>query len=58
MAARDQKRAQEFADKHAIRHAHGSYQELADNKEVDVAYVGVICPMHFDVVKMMLNAGW
>ena len=57
VAARKQPNAQEFATKYDLKKSYGSYKELAEDEEVDVAYIGVICPQHFRVVKMMLNAG-
>ncbi len=36
---------------------YGSFQELAKDPEVQVAYVGVVTPAHARIVKMMLNHG-
>lgn len=57
VAARDLTRAQAFADKHNVQKAYGSYEELATDPDVEIAYVGVTCPQHLDVVKLMINAG-
>ena len=57
MAARDLSRAQEFAQKHGIAQAYGSYQELAADANVDIVYVAVIPPAHLNLVKLLLNAG-
>lgn len=57
MAARSLPRAQEFAKKFNIDKAYGSYQELAKDPQVEIVYVGVIAPNHFQVVTLMLQAG-
>lgn len=57
VAARDLPRAQEFAATHKIAKAYGSYEELAKDPNVEIAYIGVIAPQHLEVVKTMLNAG-
>ena len=57
VAARDIKRASDFAEKHRISKAYGNYEELAQDSRVEIAYVGVTAPQHLQVVKIMLNAG-
>ena len=57
VAARDLKRAQEFATKHEINKAYGSYEELAKDPEVEIAYIGLTSPQHYKVVTLMLNSG-
>lgn len=57
IAARDLERAQEFAAKHRIAMAYGTYLELAEDKNVEVVYIGVIVPHHYEVVNLMLNSG-
>ena len=39
-SARDVARAQEFADKHGIAKAYGTYDELVQDPNVDIVYVG------------------
>ncbi|KAK9959192.1 hypothetical protein ABG768_011267 [Culter alburnus] len=56
VAARDLKRAQEFAQKHSIPRAYGSYDELAKDPEIDVVYVGTIHPRHLSVGALFMNA--
>ncbi|XP_051727042.1 trans-1,2-dihydrobenzene-1,2-diol dehydrogenase-like [Ctenopharyngodon idella] len=56
VAARDLKRAQEFAQKHSISRAYGSYEELAKDPEIDVVYVGTIHPHHLSVGSLFMNA--
>ncbi|XP_030557045.1 trans-1,2-dihydrobenzene-1,2-diol dehydrogenase [Drosophila novamexicana] len=57
VAARAQERAAEFAKKHEIPNAYGSYEELAKSKDVDVVYIGVLNPQHYEVSLLMLNHG-
>ncbi|KAM9480779.1 trans-1,2-dihydrobenzene-1,2-diol dehydrogenase isoform 1-T1 [Clarias gariepinus] len=56
VAARNLKRAEEFAQKHCIPKVYSSYEELAKDPEIDVVYVGTIHPHHLPVGIMFLNA--
>ncbi len=57
VAARDLQKAQDFASKFDIPKAYGRYEELSQDPKVEIAYVGVIAPQHYKVVKLMLHAG-
>nr|KAF6268593.1 dihydrodiol dehydrogenase [Myotis myotis] len=57
VAARDLSRAKEFARKHDIPKAYGSYEELAKDPDVEVAYVGTQHPQHKAAVLLCLAAG-
>ncbi|XP_023088474.1 trans-1,2-dihydrobenzene-1,2-diol dehydrogenase [Piliocolobus tephrosceles] len=57
VAARDLSRAKEFAQKHDIPKAYGSYEELAKDPNVEVAYVGTQHPQHKVAVMLCLAAG-
>ncbi|XP_069857116.1 trans-1,2-dihydrobenzene-1,2-diol dehydrogenase isoform X1 [Dipodomys merriami] len=57
VAARDLSRAKEFARKHDIPKAYGSYAELAKDPNVEVVYVGTQHPQHKDTVLLCLAAG-
>ncbi|GAB1292077.1 Trans-1,2-dihydrobenzene-1,2-diol dehydrogenase [Apodemus speciosus] len=57
VAARDLNRAEEFARKHNIPKAYGSYEELAKDPNVEVAYVATQHPQHKPVVLLCLAAG-
>ncbi|XP_006868238.1 PREDICTED: trans-1,2-dihydrobenzene-1,2-diol dehydrogenase [Chrysochloris asiatica] len=57
VAARDLSRAQEFAQKHDIPKAYGSYEELAKDPKVEVAYIGTQHPQHKAAVMSCLAAG-
>jgi len=55
VAARDLKRAQEFADNFGVKYAVESYEYVANCEEVDVVYVNVVNPNHLDLVKLAMN---
>ena len=57
VAARDLERAREFAAKHGIRSAYGSYEELVSRPEVDIVYIGTVNSEHYRLTKMALLAG-
>ena len=49
--------AKKFADQHDIPRAYGSYEELANDPEVDAIYVATPHPFHKDSVMTCLRAG-
>ncbi|CAO2632874.1 Trans-1,2-dihydrobenzene-1,2-diol dehydrogenase [Lemmus lemmus] len=57
VAARDLNRAKEFAQKYNIPKAYGSYEELAKDPNVEVAYIATQHPQHKAVVLLCLAAG-
>ncbi|XP_045845112.1 trans-1,2-dihydrobenzene-1,2-diol dehydrogenase [Meles meles] len=57
VAARDLSRAEEFARKHDIPKAYGSYEELAKDPNVEVAYIGTTHVQHKAAVLLCLAAG-
>ncbi|CAN9506760.1 unnamed protein product [Ophioblennius macclurei] len=56
VAARKLEDAQEFAKKHNIPQAYGSYEELAKDPNIDVVYIGVIHPYHLKTCLLFTNA--
>ncbi|XP_062994638.1 trans-1,2-dihydrobenzene-1,2-diol dehydrogenase-like [Elgaria multicarinata webbii] len=56
IAARDLKRAQEYAEQHGICRAYGSYEELAQDPDVDVVYVGSLHTQHYALTLLFLRA--
>ncbi|XP_041664161.1 trans-1,2-dihydrobenzene-1,2-diol dehydrogenase [Cheilinus undulatus] len=56
VAARKLEDAQEFAKKHSIPQAYGSYEELARDSDIDVVYIGVIHPYHLKTCLLFMNA--
>ncbi|XP_041917825.1 dihydrodiol dehydrogenase, tandem duplicate 1 [Alosa alosa] len=57
VAARSLERAQDFAKKHSIPKAYGSYEELAKDPNIDIVYLGVLHIQHLRVGLLFLNAG-
>ncbi|XP_048753467.1 trans-1,2-dihydrobenzene-1,2-diol dehydrogenase-like [Ostrea edulis] len=57
IGARCVNRAQSFADKFGIKSAYGSYEEVANDPNVDVVYIGVIHISHVTLSKQMLKSG-
>jgi len=57
VGARDLPSAEEFAAKYGIAKAHGSYQELIDDPDLDAIYVLVPTSMHGKWAKAALAAG-
>ena len=57
VGSRTQERADVFAAKHDIPHAHGSYEALVADPDVDVIYVATPHPMHAEDAILALNAG-
>ena len=49
--------SQAFADQFAIPHAHGSYEELVADPDVDIVYIATPHPMHADNAVLALEAG-
>lgn len=56
VAARDLLHAEEFAKKHNIPRAYGSYNELAKDPDVDVVYIGTIHPYHLATGKLFMKS--
>jgi len=56
-AARSLKTAEDFCEKFGISKPVEGYDELVEIPDVDVVYVGVIHPYHYQVVKTALSAG-
>lgn len=57
MAARSLEDAKNFANKHGIANAYGSYQELAKDPNVQIVYVGTLTSHHLPVGKLLLENG-
>ena len=56
-ASRTLGRAQEFAQKYGFEKAYGSYEELADDPNVDLIYVATPHSLHYRHVKMCIESG-
>lgn len=57
IAARDLQRAQAAAEEYRIPHAYGSYQELAESSEVDLAYIATPHNFHAEQAMLMMRHG-
>ena len=57
IAARDLQRAQAAAEQYHIPHAYGSYQELAESNEVDLAYIATPHNFHAEQAMLMMRHG-
>ncbi|PRP86115.1 trans-1,2-dihydrobenzene-1,2-diol dehydrogenase-like [Planoprotostelium fungivorum] len=57
VAARALDSAKDFASKFDIPRAYGSYEELTKDPEVDVIYISVLHPWHYNTALMCLQNG-
>jgi predicted dehydrogenase len=57
VGSRSQESAERFAATHAIPRAHGSWEALAADPDIDVVYVATPHPAHFAATKLCLEAG-
>ncbi len=57
VGSRTSESAERFAARHGIPRAHGSWQALVDDPEVDAIYVATPHTAHFDATMLSLTAG-
>lgn len=57
VASRDYQRAKDFADKWGYQKAYGSYEELAEDPEVELVYIATPHSHHYQYAKMCLEHG-
>ena len=57
VASRDASRAQAYAHEHGIARAHGSYEELLDDGELDAVYISLPNGMHHEWTLQAIDAG-
>jgi len=57
VAAGDLARAKEFAKKFGVKHAFGSYEELAAHPDIEIVYINTLHISHLHCAKLALNAG-
>ena len=57
VASRSAERAQDFARRHGIERAHGSYADIVADPDVDVLYLATPHPQHHAVAVAALRAG-
>jgi predicted dehydrogenase len=57
VASRDSSRAEEYAREHGLERAHGSYEALLEDPEVDVVYISLPNSLHVEWSIRALEAG-
>jgi predicted dehydrogenase len=57
VASRDLDRARDFAARHGIERAHGSYRSIIEDPDVDVLYLATPHPMHHAAALAAIDAG-
>jgi predicted dehydrogenase len=57
VASRDAARAKDFAGRHDIPRAYGSYEDLVADPDVDVVYIATPHPAHLACARLALEAG-
>lgn len=57
VGSRNQATADAFGDTYNVPHRYGSYEDLANDPDVDVVYIATPHPAHRDVTIMCLEAG-
>ena len=57
VASRDKANAEVFKETYGAEFAHGSYEELLSDSEVDAVYICTPNAFHYDQIQMCLNSG-
>ncbi len=57
VASRDKKRADGFANRYHCQRRYSSYQQLAEDPNIDIVYIATIHPLHKSMAKLFLNHG-
>lgn len=57
VASRETQKAEDFAQKYKSRKSYSSYQELADDSEIDIIYIATPHTFHYKQTMMCLGAG-
>ncbi len=57
VAARDIKRAQDFAGKYNIAKSYGTYEDMVADAEIDLVYIATPHPFHLEHAKLAIDAG-
>lgn len=57
VAAREQARAQSFADKFGIKKAYGSYEAMLADEKVDLIYIAIPHSHHYEHARMCIDYG-
>ncbi|HKL72738.1 MAG TPA: Gfo/Idh/MocA family oxidoreductase [Candidatus Onthovivens sp.] len=54
-AATDYSRAEEFREQFSFKKAYKTYEELVNDKEIEIIYISTIISKHFEQIKLALN---
>lgn len=57
VGGRNLEKARKFAEEHGVSRAYGSMEELAQDSEVDIVYIGTLHPIHKENMLTFLRAG-
>ena len=57
VASRNLERARSFACAHQITKAYGSYDELLNQEDIDIVYIGLVNSAHYPITRQALLAG-
>jgi len=57
IASRTSQKAEEFAARHGIRHAFGSYEALLQSRDIDAVYIALPTGLHYEWTRQALEAG-
>ena len=57
VGSRTQSSANAFAEAHGLAHAHGSYEALAEDPQIDVVYIATPHTLHYENTLLCLRAG-
>lgn len=57
VASRDIKKAEAFAKEHDFKKAYGTYDELVEDKEVELIYIASVHSNHYEDIKRCLDNG-
>jgi dihydrodiol dehydrogenase / D-xylose 1-dehydrogenase (NADP) len=57
VAAREQAKAQQFADRHGIATAYDSYANMVASADVDIIYIGTITSLHKEHTLLAIESG-
>lgn len=55
VASRSIEKSQDFAQKYNIKRAYGSYEELLEDKDIDIVYIAIPHNFHFEIMKKALD---
>lgn len=57
VGSRELEKAQHFAQTYGFQKAYGSYEELVNDPEIDIIYIGTPVRYHYDSLMLALHAG-